>query len=59
MAATSPPDPDQPIIDRQREIALLWESVETATRGQLAAALMTGDPGIGKTRLLTRSLRGR
>ena len=40
-------------------MALLWESVETATRGQLAAALMTGEPGIGKTRLLTRSLRGR
>jgi DNA-binding CsgD family transcriptional regulator/tetratricopeptide (TPR) repeat protein len=52
MAATSPPDLDVPIIGRQREIALLWESVETATRGRLAVALLTGEPGIGKTRLL-------
>src|SRR5215212_7326396 len=60
MTAPLVSTPEVPIIGRQREMALLWESLQTAERGRLAVALLIGEPGIGKTRLLeaiaTRSL---
>ncbi|HEX6541849.1 MAG TPA: AAA family ATPase [Ktedonobacterales bacterium] len=40
------------LVGRQREAALLWQSFEIATSGQMTVALVSGEPGIGKTRLL-------
>src|SRR5439155_19229545 len=48
-ATVSPP---QPLAGRQREFAALWGQFETAAGGRTRAALVAGEPGIGKTRLL-------
>jgi DNA-binding CsgD family transcriptional regulator/tetratricopeptide (TPR) repeat protein len=40
------------LIGRQREMAILQEQFATATAGHLRVALIAGEPGIGKTRLL-------
>lgn len=42
-----------PLIERQREWAHLQQLWTTAQRGHPHCALLTGDAGIGKTRLLT------
>lgn len=39
-------------VGRQHEIALLWKRFEIAIGGRAGVALITGEPGIGKTRLL-------
>ena len=39
-------------IGRKRELAALWDQLRTAAEGRLAVAMVTGEPGIGKTRLL-------
>lgn len=41
-----------PLIGREREIAVIDEALATALRGQRAVVLISGEPGIGKTRLL-------
>ena len=41
-----------PLVGRDRERAHLAEAAERARKGQLAAVLITGDPGIGKSRLV-------
>jgi DNA-binding CsgD family transcriptional regulator/tetratricopeptide (TPR) repeat protein len=69
VSTSSAPRAKPPLIGRQREAALLWQRYETAMSGQLVVALASGEPGIGKTRLLdeiaarasdvgTRVLRG-
>jgi DNA-binding CsgD family transcriptional regulator/tetratricopeptide (TPR) repeat protein len=52
MTATSLSDGEIPIVGRQRELTLLWHAVLRAKDGRLAVALLTGEPGIGKSRLL-------
>lgn len=41
-----------PIAGRQHERAVLWGQLEAALGGRLRVALLAGEPGIGKTRLL-------
>lgn len=45
-------DPQAPIVGRQHETDLLWREVAAARAGSLRMALLAGEPGIGKTRLL-------
>lgn len=40
-------------IGRERELAQVWEQLGIALRSRVRAVVVTGDPGIGKTRLLT------
>lgn len=40
------------IIGRQREVSLLWERYEASVAGQMTITFVSGEPGIGKTRLL-------
>jgi len=45
---------DPPIcIGRERELAQVWEQLGIALRSHVRSVAVTGDPGIGKTRLLT------
>src|SRR5437588_4807350 len=41
-----------PIVGRQRELRLIMNQYEAAKGGHARVVLLTGDPGIGKTRLL-------
>jgi DNA-binding winged helix-turn-helix (wHTH) protein len=55
------PDPDASFVGRQRELAVLSRLLEDAVAGRGQLALITGDAGIGKTRLvaeLARPARG-
>ena len=52
MAARPSDNLEPPLIGRRRERAALWREFEAATRGRLSVALLAGEPGIGKTRLL-------
>src|SRR3954471_23457148 len=45
-------DPADTLVGRQRELATLWAQFEEAGRGRTRVALIGGEPGIGKTRLL-------
>lgn len=40
-------------IGRERELAQVWEQLGIALRSRARVVVVTGDPGIGKTRLLT------
>jgi DNA-binding CsgD family transcriptional regulator len=40
------------LVGRQREAALLWNRFEAAIQGRCDVTCVTGEPGIGKTRLL-------
>jgi AAA ATPase domain len=40
------------LIGRQRDMTQLWQRFEAAAAGQMTIALVGGEPGIGKTRLL-------
>lgn len=46
------PGPEPVLVGRQRELESLWNQFEESTTGRLRVALVAGDPGIGKTRLL-------
>lgn len=43
---------DEPILGRERELAFLDDAWERATRGNGHLVLISGDPGIGKSRLI-------
>lgn len=43
----------RPLIGRERELAALCGSLDAARQGASGAVLIGGEPGIGKTRLLT------
>ncbi len=45
------------LVGRQREAVLLWRQFETARSGRCDIACVTGEPGIGKTRLLKEIAR--
>ena len=47
--------PRRTLIGRGREIAALRAAVESALKGAGQALLLTGEPGIGKTRLLSEA----
>ncbi|UWU75466.1 AAA family ATPase [Bradyrhizobium huanghuaihaiense] len=47
-----------PLVGRENEIGLLLEHWERAKEGEGQVVLLTGEPGIGKSRLV-RALRGR
>lgn len=57
-AARSPDDPDAPISGRDRELGALLECWRRAREGAGQSSLVTGEPGIGKSRL-ARELRDR
>ena len=40
------------LFGRKHELAALWSQLEATTAGRLQVALVAGEPGIGKTRLL-------
>jgi len=43
----------QPVlVGRQRELSSLWSQFEESLKGSLRVALVAGEPGIGKTRLM-------
>jgi predicted ATPase/DNA-binding CsgD family transcriptional regulator len=46
---------DLPLIARRAELALLTSSIEGAQRGRGEAVLITGEAGVGKTRLLVEA----
>jgi len=45
------------LVGRQHEMAVLWSRFEESTAGRLQVALVVGEPGIGKTRLLQEVAR--
>src|SRR5215831_10041024 len=47
-----------PLVGRDRELGLLKEAFRCAAAGTGAVVLLTGDPGVGKSRLLYEFLRG-
>jgi predicted ATPase len=48
------PLPDAtPLVGRSRELGLLSARLDAAASGQGSIVLITGEPGIGKTRLVT------
>ncbi len=53
MAAPEPPTDTQPtLLGRERELNHLWAQFQQARQGRLQVVLLSGDPGIGKSRLL-------
>ena len=47
-----------PLVGREREIGRLVEAYQRASKGDGAIVLLTGDPGVGKSRLLFEFLHG-
>jgi DNA-binding CsgD family transcriptional regulator len=45
--------PQPPLVGRGRELALLVERLDAAGRGESSVVMLSGEPGVGKTRLLT------
>lgn len=50
--ARSGPHAPEPLIGRDRELALIRESLDASTAGRGAILLLVGEPGMGKTALL-------
>jgi DNA-binding CsgD family transcriptional regulator len=48
---------DLPLVARRAELAILTGAIEAARRGQGEAVLLTGEAGVGKTRLLIETQR--
>src|SRR5881275_2743750 len=46
------------LLGRKHELAVLWRQLEATTAGRLHVALVAGEPGIGKTRLLQEIAEG-
>ena len=51
------PRVERPFVGRERELALLHDHLTTAMGGQGQVIALVGEPGIGKTRLLTEFCR--
>ncbi|MFI7586229.1 BTAD domain-containing putative transcriptional regulator [Spongisporangium articulatum] len=50
------PSPDEPLVGRGNELALLQSAVEAVAGGGSALILVEGEPGAGKTRLLEEAV---
>ena len=48
---------DLPLVARRAELAILTGAIEATRRGQGEAVLLTGEAGVGKTRLLIETQR--
>src|SRR5829696_371711 len=48
---------DLPLLSHRAELAVLMDAVDAATRGRGEAVLLTGEAGVGKTRLLLEARR--
>ena len=48
---------DLPLVARRAELTLLTGAIEATRRGQGDAVLLTGEAGVGKTRLLIETQR--
>lgn len=48
---------DLPLVARRAELAILTGAIEATRRGQGDAVLLTGEAGVGKTRLLIETQR--
>ena len=46
-----------PLVGREAETRLLWSGWERAARGHQQLAIVTGEPGVGKTRLVVEFAR--
>jgi MoxR-like ATPase len=46
---------DLPLVSRSTDLAVLTGAIEAATRGRGEAVLLTGEAGVGKTRLLAEA----
>src|SRR5260370_30154993 len=51
------PKPTHVLVGRQCELDSLWDQFEQSMTGRLRVALVAGEPGIGKTRLLRELAR--
>src|SRR5258708_26820202 len=51
------PKPTPVLVGRKRELDRLWDQFEQRMTGRLRVALVAGEPGIGKTRLLREVAR--
>jgi predicted ATPase len=50
----TPPVPARaPLVGREAELAMLLSTIDGCFRGQPTVLLITGEPGVGKTRLMT------
>ncbi|HSP60620.1 MAG TPA: AAA family ATPase, partial [Ornithinimicrobium sp.] len=45
--------PTTTLLEREQPLAQLADALQTATQGQGSVVLVTGEPGIGKTALVT------
>jgi DNA-binding CsgD family transcriptional regulator/tetratricopeptide (TPR) repeat protein len=52
MIEPTTPQLEVALVGRQSELALLWSQFEAMLKGRLKLALLAGEPGIGKSRLL-------
>ncbi|HXW00568.1 MAG TPA: ATP-binding protein, partial [Anaerolineae bacterium] len=52
MIKPAPTPSESMPIGRQREMSLLWGQFNTVLKGDLRVALLSGEPGIGKSHLL-------
>jgi DNA-binding SARP family transcriptional activator len=57
QVASPLPPADTPMVGRARELAALREALDTAWQGRSRMAIVTGEAGIGKTRLVTEVMR--
>jgi len=53
----SAPEPDAPFVGRERELEVLEAGLRDARAGRTRFVLLTGDPGIGKTRTVEELVR--